>query len=560
MIRKVQRGGNESTTDSANRTNTSENGVYYMGSGKAIEDSNAYYSEILARFNDGNMTLEELYSYLANGLSGNNMTTEQREDFLKQMIDSMLAKRQLDEQRAYDNPLAQLQRLMATGMSKDAALQAIQGGSAGGSSGGSPLIGSAQSPAPSESYANEVQAKTAIANTAFSALSCAANLASFGVSIPGTIANNTIAQVSADVTKSAQTALVGVQTGINALDTALAAGDISKEDYDSAVQSKNGIVRALDTVASKNPDSLAAQFVQSDDFKELVNNPYSDKMASEHYKQSREGIDYAKSLGHTYALQLGQELLNQVNYDVLSETIYEIRNRTNLTRWQSLLAFYDLTELKPVEKQLAQGQFRLNESQTQLNFANVGLTNAQKSFTLGQMGLLKWQKKVLKSQISLNNALGEQASQNANYLYQLGGQIGLQNQINDALVNGFTNGRSNLDIITEKSMQEYQYLNNLYTIYNGTPFQKQLSEYMLNNISWLNNNAWLNMMWSSDINSQYKDYLSDPTSSQNFNRYIRGNNMIVNPPYGGANYNLGGNISLEGLRLNMPGQGFKTPF
>lgn len=550
------RQGSETSSTNPNLSGRIVNGVSYDVAGKASEDPNFYYSEILDRFNHGDMSLEELYQYLSTGISGNKLSAEQREDFLKQMIDSMLAKRQLDEQRSYDNPLSQLQRLMAAGMSKDSALQALAGGAGSSGSGGSPLIGAAQSPAPSESFANEVSAKTAIANTAFQAVSCAANLASFGISIPGTLANNTIAQVSADVTKQAQVALQGVQTGVTALDAALHAGQISQSDYDSAIQSKNGILDALSSVAEKYPNSLASNFISSPDFSTLQNNPYSAKMASDYYQQQRAGQDYAKTMAHNYAILHGQELLNQANFDEINANINYIYANTRLLSTESLLKWYDLTQLKPVERNLALGNIDLNKSQEAVNWeqipfmkmqqrvfgAQVKNINANTKLTLGQASLINWQKRVLKSTADLNNANASLATYNAaDAMYD--------NLLKGRTYFGQTDGQNNMDLMIGATMSHYQFMNNLYSVYNGTEYQHYLGNYLINDIMYQDATAYTYYMWQSDFMNQMQQYIDDPTASQNWNRWLRGNTMITNPPFGGADYSIGGNLNLP-FKLN----------
>lgn len=162
------------------------------------------------------------------------------------------------DQRLYDSPLNQLARLMGSGISRDAAIQMLSGGAGGSAAAGVPYgqTGNQASLLPaSQSYANDVQAKTAIANTVFSGIGALSGLVSLGFSIP-----QAIQQVNALSMQNfmSQKAMIGLQAAddvLGALQSAVDLGVLSTEDMDgfsNATDALNYINDHKDTNAFKS--------------------------------------------------------------------------------------------------------------------------------------------------------------------------------------------------------------------------------------------------------------------------------------------------------------------
>lgn len=528
------RQGSESSTN-PNLSGRIVNGVSYDVAGKASEDPNLYYSEILDRFNHGDLSLEELYQYLANGVSGNKLSAEQREDFLKQMIDSMLAKRQLDEQRSYDNPLSQLQRLMAAGMSKDSALQALAGGAGSSGSGGSPLIGAAQSPAPSESFANEVQAKTSIANTALNALSCAANVASFGVSVPGQIANNTIMQVSATATKQAQLALEGVNAGVNALYACVNAGLISQDDADAASRTSRSLDSALQHCAKIDPNSAAAQFIASDQYSSL-SSPYASRMAAERYQQQRAGDDYALTMAHNYRMYRGAELLSQLDIELTAEQITQEMLKNKDLILDGMIKSYNLDNVMP--------------AQVEEILSNIANNYAQRQLALDEHRLFNVKKTNIIANTNLINANAFAARQQGEYSHQLSRQLDNTNTLFEQSLEAraldpFTGKRfSGRTWLLSGMVMDYAHNAMTLQAYTGLPYQKSFRKALVSSKEFQAVDALFKTTYYGGMHNYFENISPD------FQKFIYGTQFIFGSPFG--NSVATGDLIKDGLKLTTP--------
>lgn len=185
-------------------------------------------------------------------------------ELLKQILQYYLTQEQRsydqklwNQQNLYDSPTNQLARLMGAGISRDAAIQMLSGG-AGGSGAAVPYgeTGNQASLLPaSQSFANDMQAKTAIANTVFSGIGALSGLVSLGFSIP-----QAIQQVNALGMQNfmSQKAMIGLQAAddvLGALQNAVDIGALSTQDMDgfsNATDALNYINDHKDTNAFKS--------------------------------------------------------------------------------------------------------------------------------------------------------------------------------------------------------------------------------------------------------------------------------------------------------------------
>lgn len=223
------------------------------------------WRNILSKIGSGS-DLTKLFAEL--GIGGFNPKDAQIGDWNSELLKQILQyyitqeQRQYDQklwnqQNIYDSPTNMLARLMGAGISRDAAIQMLSGG-AGGSGASVPygITGNQAGLIPeSQSYANDVQAKTAIANTVFSGIGALSGLVSLGFSIP-----QAIQQVNALSMQNfmSQKAMIGLQAAddvLGALQSAVDLGVLSTEDIDgfsNATDALNYINDHKDTNAFKS--------------------------------------------------------------------------------------------------------------------------------------------------------------------------------------------------------------------------------------------------------------------------------------------------------------------
>lgn len=479
------------------------------------QDGNEYYSDIFDRVSGSSGSLEDLYrDLIGDNITGNNLSTGQREDLLKQAIDSIIAKKQLDEERAYNNPSAALERLMAAGMSKDAALQAIAGGSGSGVSGSS-LIGSAQSPAPSESYANEVQAKTSIANAALNGLQCAANLASFGISVPGQIANNTVAQASAAVTTKAQTALESINTAVNVLDAAVEAGTIDRKTADEASRSSSTLSNAIEYCARKDPQGIAAQFMASPHFSELRQNPYSAKMAADRYLQNRSADDYAVGLAHEFKMRRGAEVLLGLDIQKTSAMVSQFLLENQNLLLDGMIKHYNLENVMPQQLLNMKAEYDASRARTALDWQEYSL-----------FGLKKRQ---IQSEINLNNSTARLNNAGSR-------QTELANILTNSIYNHQFTGldgkiTSGLQWLTTANIANYAESALTYYGLRSPEYRKNLKRALLGDAGFRAADATFKYLYQTDALTTYMNYQESGT---NFIPFIHSTQLIFSNPITGG--------------------------
>lgn len=198
---------------------------------------------------------------------------------------------QLD-QREYDSATSQLQRLMATGMSRQAALGLLgSGGSLG--SGSTPYSQTGpitEGVSPSEQRLRNAQTDLAHTQEITSAIQAGAsivgsltgmaNMVMAGISIPATIANNVMQGVAASNMEKASAGmdLAGSFAGALSSSVNLADGQNlqpSETTYQSWQSMKDWALQQPQLCADAQPYNAAvADFVTSPEFKAQENNPY----------------------------------------------------------------------------------------------------------------------------------------------------------------------------------------------------------------------------------------------------------------------------------------------
>lgn len=195
------------------------------------------------------------------GISGGSMSLSQTADWNKQVLDTMLQymmmqnqrdydRSVLEEQRAYDNPQTAMLRLMATGMSRDAAMQMLSGST--GAAGAAALVGSGsgistpQGVSATQSTANTMQA----AKAAFDIIGTAGSLVSLGFSIPSAISQANILANSAFMSTEQRAGYDAAKKVSSFFSNGLASGDIAADLVDGFSNATDSLKWLVD-----NPDA-----------------------------------------------------------------------------------------------------------------------------------------------------------------------------------------------------------------------------------------------------------------------------------------------------------------
>lgn len=229
---------------------------------------NTNFSDIFNRILGGSTTnddiLQLLYTLSIN--QNGKLSGDQRDDWNKQLLDSLLnysltQENRLynegirDEQRLYDSPLNQLLRLTGAGISRDAAIAMLSGSGSGvGSAIASQPAVAAPGIAPSQSKLNGIQGQTAIANTVLNGINTIAGLVGVGMSIPQALGHVKSLGIQNEMS---QKALIGLQASdsvLGSLENAVSTGVLSTVDIDgfsSATDALNYIYDHRDTDAFK---------------------------------------------------------------------------------------------------------------------------------------------------------------------------------------------------------------------------------------------------------------------------------------------------------------------
>lgn len=262
-------------------------------------DIDSSFSDLLERITKGGNSGDSLLDLL-NSLGidqDKGLTGGQRDDWNKQLLDTLINyalekdkrgyNEQLrDEQRLYDTPTNQLARLMGAGISRDAALQLLGQGNEPIQTEGAQA---AEGVAPSESRTNEMQANLAPLNATLNVIGTVSSLVGLGFSIPQAIQQTKLLK-NTNLLNSSQ--LAGYSSASQAFDILNSAGAA-----DAAFGSVSSAVRAIQDLAN-NGNSDAVAFVNNGGLSQLSNNSYFASQSLHNlYKSERASNDYDKSFG-----------------------------------------------------------------------------------------------------------------------------------------------------------------------------------------------------------------------------------------------------------------------
>lgn len=256
-----QRGGSVTPDTSVDpRSNWHEN---YFTSGNDRPGYNSLWENWIQNLVSGVVHGRSINEILAGmGLGG--MMTGAKDSYMQWIVEQLLKnaqtqeirdydKRVLDEQRIYDNPTSQLARIMGSGISRDAAIAMMSGGSGTGSSSASPLIGSGtQSALASTVDPNEVlNAQLNKANTIMNAFATVASFAKMGVSLRQMSAQTAGQELSNQLTEKQIQGINDANTVANTFSNLVADGTITAETVKGFKNAQDILDYALDHQEAK---------------------------------------------------------------------------------------------------------------------------------------------------------------------------------------------------------------------------------------------------------------------------------------------------------------------
>ena len=272
-------------------------------------DSN--FSDILGRLTAGSDdSIMQLLRALGIDQNGG-LKIPQRDDWNKQLLDTLtnylltLENRNYnesmrDEQRIYDSPTNQLARLMGAGVSRDAAIQMLSGGS-------QPIQSDAPSAAegiaPSQSRLNGINAALAPIQTAFDAISAVGGLVSLGFSIPQAVQQTRSLKYGNFMNQQQQNAFNSVNSLTNALQTAVSNGVLTAQDLEGW-SNANDAYKWLNDHADTN---FVKPLADSGVLQGVFGSTLGREMFNSHWQQMRD----ARSGGDLYNSFLRQQHLEE---------------------------------------------------------------------------------------------------------------------------------------------------------------------------------------------------------------------------------------------------------
>lgn len=254
-------GRNSSTTTPPDLTNDGFSKEYYTN---FLSDSFTHgnpqsmwsgFFSALAYAQKNGLGFEELLAML----SKMGMNSNAKNSYLQQIYEAWLAqatkeeqrdydKSALAEQRIYDSPTNQLARLMGAGISRDAAIQMLSGGSGDGSGSGSALVGSgAQSGLQSTvDPVNVLNGSLNTANTVINGFATIASFAKMGVSMSQMDAATSGQRIQNSLNEKQLQGINSANALVTTFGNLVADGTLSQADMDGFQNASQLLQYALD--------------------------------------------------------------------------------------------------------------------------------------------------------------------------------------------------------------------------------------------------------------------------------------------------------------------------
>ena len=283
-----------------------------LTAGSRQNDITSNFSDILARLagSSDDSILQLLQSLGINQEAA--LEGPQRDDWNKQLLDTLLNysltlenrnynESMRDEQRIYDSPTNQLARLLGAGISRDAAIQMLSGGS-------QPIqsdVASASEGIPaSQSKLNGIQAALAPVQTAFDAISAVGGLVSLGFSISQAVQQTRALKYGNFMNQQQQNAFNSVNSLTNALQTAVSDGILTAQDLEGW-SNANDAYKWLNDHADTN---FVKPLADSGVLQGVFGSTIGREMFNSHWQQMRD----ARSGGELYDSFLRQQHLAEI--------------------------------------------------------------------------------------------------------------------------------------------------------------------------------------------------------------------------------------------------------
>lgn len=266
------------------------------------------FSALLARF-AGNSDVSQILNLLAMVGQGN-VGEDWNKQLTETLINYILKQEQRnydaawrDEQRLYDNPQNALARLMGAGISRDAAIQMLNSGAgSGGAMSQGDSVSMSEGIAPSQTRLNDIQGKTAIANSVFNGINTVANLMSLGFSAPQSIAQATALGIGNAMNQKMLTAINSADAVTSFIGNAVQTGALTQEQVDQCSTSDD----ALNLIGSMGDSS--AQFMKSPEYASV----YGTQMGREQFNRSWKNFRNSRDEGVLLDEYLKQQKLQTI--------------------------------------------------------------------------------------------------------------------------------------------------------------------------------------------------------------------------------------------------------
>lgn len=351
-----------------------------------LNNDSSYYSQALAAAGDGTDYSNKILGIGANNLNKiGTIDDDIQKKLLDMLLDNITKQEQrtfdqsaLQEQRLYDSPINQLMRLMSTGMSRDAALQALQGVAE------SPLVGSgAEVNAGTElpSFSDQVMQGV---GTAFNALSTLSSLVTAGVSLAEAIPQVQMLQAARFMSQDQLAAYKNTSHVTQALGSLLHAGSITFDGLSNLDDLSNYL---KDT--AKN-DINVQSLVGSPQYRNAFNNPLGRKQLNDWWSTVRQSGSEGTLYDNFVRQSELNNLLTEADIKKVGAECALIGTQEDLVSQQFISEVMHTCQIH-AEALKTQEEYNImadsHEALVGQNFANLDLTKANARSAAAQAGI-----------------------------------------------------------------------------------------------------------------------------------------------------------------------------
>lgn len=315
----------------------------------------------------------------------------------------------LNEQRGYDNPSAQIARLTAAGMSRDAALMAISGGASAGAGAGAVMSAPVQgTPAvapgvPAPSGSSDMQ----LAGTILSGVQTLVSMVQAGFDMAASIEAIKSANMANQLTEKQLKAFTSTDEVASYLQNLSA----NHPDIYATVNGFDNAEDVLSYIEEHKDTNAFAPLVASPSFNQTFGTQTGRRLFNEHWARKRESKKGGDLFNMFYKQQSLQNELARLNIDKVGEEIANFAQDTDLKfvqMRQKVLENMGLNEnLAYLEEshayRVAQEEFKANTMYFESESAYYNSSALARDFTISEEGfpMLK-ESKIRELQYTLN--------------------------------------------------------------------------------------------------------------------------------------------------------------